>query len=174
MTARKEASPDAVIAFKQLGHPHGVAVPRQNALELEQALPAIQPIPLEDAVQRIEERLVIDQPGSLFAHLLVVVESVEGAHGRAVERDGRQIEGQGNLWLGQGRERTRIFVVLTLHEDAAGKVAALGNAIDPRHGVFLVRTGFGERDKLLQPDELGAIDSGCGGKRSAASAPPPR
>ena len=116
---------------------------------------AIQAIPLQDAIQGIEERLVIDQASSIFDHLLVVVESVEGAHGEAAEREFRQIDGQGKLRLGQGRERSGIFIMLTLHEDAAGKVAAPGDAINPGHRIFLVRAGLRERDELLQPDEPG-------------------
>src|ERR1700722_20003181 len=91
-----------------LDHAHGIAFPGQNALELKQPLLAIEPVPLEDAVERVEKGLVIDQAGLLFAHLLVVVEGVDGTHGKAAKGNGRQVEGHGDLRLDQRCERTLV------------------------------------------------------------------
>ena len=46
--------------------------------------------------------------------------------------------------------------MLPFKENAAGKVAPLGNTINPGHGVF-VPAGLGERKELIQPDELGGL-----------------
>ncbi len=53
--------------------------------------------------------------------------------------------------------------MLALQEDAPGKVAALGDAINPRYGIFPVRTGLGEGDKLLQADKFGGLVADAAG-----------
>src|SRR5580704_2969690 len=71
-----------------------VGFPRQHALKLQQAILAVHAVPVKDLVERIEERLVVDEAAGGFAELLVVVEGVEESDGEMIQGEAGQIDGK--------------------------------------------------------------------------------
>ena len=72
-----------------------IGVPRKDALKLEQPALAVHAVPLEDFVEGVEERLVVDDGADGFGALLVVVGGVEEANGVLVEREFGELDGKG-------------------------------------------------------------------------------
>src|ERR1700730_9667035 len=63
---------------------------RQNALILHEPPPSINPIPLQQCVQRIEIRPQINEPAAWF--LQAIIEAVEEPNRNPVERELREVK----------------------------------------------------------------------------------
>ena len=127
--------------------------PGNHALELQKAALAVNAVPMQDAVERIKKRLVVDQSGDLPAKLLAVIQFIEDSHGGAVQRPRRKVERHRQTRLGGGLLRFHHLRVVSLHVNAAGKVAAAGDAVDPGHGAFRPAAA-GNGKKFVDPMEL--------------------
>ena len=77
----------------------GVTVFGQQALELEQALAAIDAIPMVNAIEWIEERLVVNNRRFSRAQLAMVIQSIERAHGETVQQGRGHFDGYREMRL---------------------------------------------------------------------------
>ena len=150
-TARKLARPDfatsrriAIGAFRAL-------LPRNGILKLQQAALAVQPVPVQHLVQRIEERLVVLQRLHARLHLLVEEHRVEERDGRVVQRKARARRTGTPASARATASARRAPGVVAQHEDAAGKVLAGRGAIDPAHRVLDVLVLLGEARNSSMP-----------------------
>ena len=132
-------------------------LPRNDVLELKQAAFAVHAVPVQDLVERIEERLVVLQRDDALVDLLVEEERVEEADREMIEREAGSIEGKDQLRLGRGLQLVPLRRVVALHEDSAGEVLAGRGAVDPAHGVLDVLALPREVEELVDAVELDAL-----------------
>ena len=93
----------------------------------------------------------------LLGELLRVVGGIEGADGALVHQERGEIDGHGELRLAGGLQLFGLLGVISAHEDAAGKVPACRDTIDPRDGVLQVLRFAREGEEFIQAGELDGI-----------------
>ena len=79
--------------------PSRALLPRDDVLELEQAVLAVHAIPVEDLVERVEEGLVVLQRNDALVHLLVEEDVVEEADAEMIQSEAGSVEGEDELRL---------------------------------------------------------------------------
>src|SRR5476651_681237 len=105
---------------------------RNDTLILIEALRTVEPVPLPDAVERIEERLVMHDASSGVALVQGVVGLVERAQGQAIDQRDRRRERE--CLLPRASRRGASGSRVGAHEQATHVGA--GGAVDPRDSVL--------------------------------------
>src|SRR5690242_9017477 len=100
---------------------------------LEEAAPAIKPVPVCDRVERKEKRLVVHALGAEHEGAMAI-EQVEQRNRVRVQQETRCIERNADAWRPM-HDEVALLGMPSAREEASARVGPLRQAIDPRDRV---------------------------------------